>query len=160
MAIAGTELSKGIQEYALVWWYDDAKPQLLYPADGQKLAPGDETLLVAENLTGPYTLWLSYDDGANFTRLGTVNGNYEHVAFDIPKDAPLTANAVVRVVDAERQMAMSPSPFTIAPRVKNLALEQAECSLTGWKLTWESNPLATLGYEVLGAIQLQPNSNR
>lgn len=108
-------------------------------------------LLVVENAHPPYQVELSYDGGKTYTSMGTVTRALEEVNLKIPADAPLTQQAVVRVVDADRRLACSPHPFIIAAQPQGLKLTQSDCGVEGWHLQWKKVDAAVKGYAVLMA---------
>ena len=83
------------------------------------------------NVKAPYTIELSYDNGKTYKRMGRMVQDRYYVFFPAPADAPLTDQALIRVSDATGRIAVSPKPFTIAPRMADLALQTPECGYDG-----------------------------
>lgn len=151
VTVKGTEVDRGHQHFALTWWIEDGVPQVESPAYGQQFAPGEDIYTVLRNVKAPYTIELSYDNGKTYKRMGRMVQERYYVFFPAPADAPLTDQALIRVSDATGRIAVSPKPFTIAPRMADLSLQTPECGYDGWKLSWRKDEKATAGVEVLVA---------
>ena len=151
VTVRGTIIANGVQGYTLTWWFDEDVLRLVAPANGQLATPESDVLLVVENAHPPYQVELSYDGGKTYTSMGTVTRALEEVNLKIPADAPLTQQAVVRVVDADRRLACSPHPFIIAAQPQGLKLTQSDCGVEGWHLQWKKVDAAVKGYAVLMA---------
>ncbi len=142
-------VDKGEQPYSLVWYFDTDQPRVIAPADGMLCVPGGRMYVVPENVASPYTIELSYDEGASWQHIARLNDKSSALPLGIPTDAPLTDKALVRVIDAEGHIAKSQHPFTIAPQPTKVTLERSGCGTAGWLLKWDGNAAATQGYEVL-----------
>lgn len=150
--VVGKEVA-GKQGYVLTWYFDKVEPRVVAPADGMVLVPGQGTLLIVEGIETPAVAELTYDGGENWQFLAKLSGaGTEHTySVRIPTDAPLTAKAHVRVVDANGRVARSTQPFVIAPQPKNLRVEgqSSPCSTDNAQLVWDEETLAKNGYAVL-----------
>jgi len=151
VTVKGSEIPTQHQDYTLVWYLEEGEPRVVSPANGDLCTPGGDCYLAVENVAIPYTIDLSYDGGTSWQPIGQVSQQYFNLTFGLPSDAPLTENALIRVVDSRGKVAKSLHPFVIAPQPKGLKLVQSECSTSGWRLTWEKNEAATEGYVVLRA---------
>lgn len=150
ISVVGSEIPAGLQHYTLTWWYEyDEMPRILAPTFGAKLLPGELAYLALENVKPPYSVELSYNGGKEFIQVVRVEKPVQQGYFTLPADAPVTDAALVRVTGSDGRVAVSPYPFTIAPRVEDLKLATSPCSLSGWRLSWKKNDLAVNGYEVL-----------
>jgi len=153
ISVNATTVTDGKQEYAITWWFDMGETRMLFPAAGEMLVPGEAYMARMEGLEGAYTLEISYDGGSNFVEVAKSTTDavpgLTSQRFRIPANAPLTAKAVLRVVDAKGNLAQSTGHFTIAPQPKGMKLVQSDCGRSGWKLSWEKLAEAIKGYEVL-----------
>ena len=153
ITVAGARVATGKQPYALVWYFDRDESRLIAPANGQLCTPGATTLVAVENMVAPYVVELSYDGGVSWQPYEKVIGErgqqlpYFPVRF--PWDVPLTDKALVRVIDSRGRVAQSAHPFTVAPQVTGLKLQQGECGAEGWRLTWKKADGVQQGYVVL-----------
>ena len=153
ITVAGYRVPTGKQPYALVWYFERDESRLIAPADGQLCTPGATMLVAVENMVAPYVVELSYDGGVNWQPYEKVIGErgqqlpYFPVRF--PWDVPSTDRALVRVIDSRGRVAKSAHPFTVAPQVTGLKLQQGECGAEGWRLTWKKADGVQLGYVVL-----------
>lgn len=154
ITIRGTEIpGSAEQPYALVWYFDMPTRRILYPNAGITLAHGEQERLLLEGFDADYRIELSFDGGKSYT------DNREHALRDgkpysnrflyLPKEAPLTNELMIRVVDS-KGIVESPHPMLLAPRPQGVRIVMNdECSCDGWKLAWENDARATQGYVVL-----------
>ena len=149
MTVKASAVAQGVQGFALTWCFEVPEPRVISPAGGMLCSQNGSVLLAVEGIQSPYSVELSYDGGTSWSRIGGMQNPMFTYPITIPADAPITKRALLRVVDAAGQMAVSPHPFTIAPQPTDLAIEWPECGTSGWKLTWEGNTAATEGYVVL-----------
>lgn len=155
MTVKARAVVQGVQGFALTWYFEVPEPRVISPADGMLCSQNGSVLLAVEGIQSPYSVELSYDGGTSWSRIGGMQNPMFTYPITIPADAPITKRALLRVVDAAGQMAVSPHPFTIAPQPTDLALEWPECGTSGWKLTWEGNTAATEGYVVCWPILIR-----
>ncbi len=148
LLVKGTKVATGKQSFALVWWFEYERARVLAPMPDETLEPDTEAVLHLEGVKAPYTIEISYDGGKVYNYLGKVSQQVLHPAWRVPKNAPLTANAKLRVIDASGKMVYSEGVFNIAPIPAKLKIETAVCSNRNWKLTWETSEYATAGYAV------------
>ena len=137
------------QHFALTWFFEFASPRIISPTGGEFLAPGQQAYIAVEGLVAPYELELSCDGGSTWSALGRIEQDAVALPATIPADTPIISTALVRAIDTQGNIAQSDHPFTIAPQPKGLGIEQGNCGLDGWKLTWRENAAATNGYVVL-----------
>lgn len=149
MTVKAHAVAQGVQGFVLTWYFEVPEPRVISPADGMLCSQNGSVLLAVEGIQSPYSVELSYDGGTSWSRIGGMQNPMFTYPITIPADAPITKRALLRVVDAAGQMAVSPHPFTIAPQPTDLEIEWPECGTSGWKLTWEGNTAATEGYVVL-----------
>lgn len=137
------------QHFALTWFFEFASPRIISPTGGEFLVPGQQAYIAVEGLVAPYALELSCDGGSTWRALGRIEQDAVALPATIPADTPITTTALVRAIDTQGNIAQSDHPFTIAQQPKGLGIEQGNCGLDGWKLTWRENAAATNGYVVL-----------
>lgn len=145
------------QEYALVYSYIMPEFTLSYPTSDDKFGPGEEIVLrwEAEGTIGNTSVEISYDGGSEFVILKkNIQKEEKQVLINIPSDAPITKDAKIRIIQ-NGQVSIS-EPFTIMQRPSNLKLDPKVCSLSGWKLKWDSVNGAE-SYEVLKANEEEGN---
>lgn len=135
------------QTYALTWYFECEQPALLSPVGYAIYAPDENILLRTRDLAEPLTVELSYDGGNSYQLLGKY-GNFSMLR--IPHSAPYTKEALFRITDLRGRVVISDTPFTIMQGVQNLVLEARDCTLDGWRLSWDKVSSATQ-YEVLQA---------
>ena len=142
-------VASGKQNFAITWWFDSEEGKILTPAVGDIYTPAQTMYLHLQDITAPYTVEISYDNGKTFNTLKKVETQRSHLEIQIPKNAPLTNEAKVCVVDKNGNVTYSEGVFTIAPSPTNLQLKTPSCGRSGWQLSWNTIPLARQGYEVL-----------
>ena len=153
---------KGIQDYAVVWYYDMRRPELVAPRGGESFSPGEQMYVRTRNLAESAVVELSYDGGKNFVEL--QRGSVRSLAIPIPSDAPATQQALLRVVDSKGEIVLS-RPFTIMGVPTELEWNEVYCGWTGWELQWKAVDgaakyqilrarLETEDYEVVGESTL------
>ena len=152
--IQGTQITNGKQPFAIVWYLEgEPKAKIISPANGDTYQPDTDAVGLLENVEAPYTVELSYDGGKNYEYLGKVAGQYWQMSWHLPKNAPITDQARLRVIDNKGKIAIS-DLFTIAPQVTNVNLSAPQCGLSGWKISWDKIPMPNIGYEVFaGDVQ-------
>ena len=123
----------GKQSFVLTWYFAKNQAEFITPLPGDVYSPGDKVLLNVRNMLGRLNVELSADGGKTYR---TIGDRTKRALFDIPKDFPLTNNAILRVTDESANVLTMLRPFTIMPRVDGVKLTEADCSTTGWKLTW------------------------
>ena len=137
------------QAYVVTWYFDYGQPKLLHPLGGEVFSPSDTILLRTEWLAGETMAEISYDDGKSYSYLGKVNEVFS-TPLRIPKDAPATSKARVRVTDSQGHVLVNAKPFTIAPAPQEVEYSAEMCKLGSWRLQWERVSGAAK-YEVLQA---------
>ena len=149
--VNGKVVPKGSQSYIITWYFETDAIRLVSPADGQPTVPGEKAYVAVENIVPPASIELSYDGGISWLGVGVLNDGRKNTAGEvlIPANAPLVANALMRVVDAEGRVAKSARPFTIAPRVELDSVAPVSCGAAGVELKWQRVDAAVHGYEVL-----------
>ena len=137
------------QTYVVTWYFDYGQPKLLHPLGGEVFSQSDTILLRTERLAGETMAEISYDDGKSYSYLGKVNEVFS-TPLRIPKDAPATSKARVRVMDSQGHVLVNAKPFTIAPAPQEVEYSAEMCKLGSWRLEWTADPSVTK-YEVLQA---------
>lgn len=138
------------------------------PSDGQIVAPGGQVLLQLENAPTHYTLELSLDGGKTYRALGEATGDM--LEFPIPSDAPLTAEATVRLRGDMYEAVTMEGFFSIAPRVENVSVDFTPCERTSWRVNWDKVPeqsmamryflgVPTASHAASGAQRMQTSPN-
>ena len=121
------------QTFALVWYFDYARPELCAPLAGEIYEPRELFYLRAENMKAPLQVELSLDGGKSYQ----VLGEYAACAgVELPSTIKPTKEAMLRVSDSEGHVVTTQGTFTIAGRVKQLKLEDKPCETNAWKLSW------------------------
>lgn len=160
VVVNGKRIAMGPQSCIVCWAYQlDHALRVVSPAGPEAYAPGETAVIQLDGFSAEAkkengTIEISYDGGKTYKMLGDLaygkKYDWRAVTFTIPEDAPTTNLAVLRVIDHEGNIAVSPAPFTIAPVVENLALSVPECQKSGWEVTWDALPKGDdLGYEIL-----------
>lgn len=156
--VTGSKVTAGKQGFLLTWCYimeDDLR--VVAPCGLEQYMPGEIVMLQVSGLSEKagsrsYSAEISYD-GTSYQSLELQSGDpgydWGSARFAIPENAPTTAQAYVRVLDANGRVATSPQPFTIAPVPTNLDLTVPPCAPGGWKLSWQPVKDAGKGYVVL-----------
>lgn len=154
VSVQGHEVPEGSQRCVVVWYFEKNRLRLLYPGNDCHM-PGESFQISVEGISGGgYRADLSYDGGKTFTNVGRVKqfnpleAWTSHPQIVIPKDAPLTGEAVLRIICRDGASCLS-APFTIAPRPAALSLEADGCGSPAVKLKWAADPKSTEGYVVL-----------
>lgn len=162
--VKGTSVPKlnmeGAWDYALVWFFEMEQLQVASPANGEKFTPGERFFLRFDGLgyEHTYQVELSYNGGKDWIKLGgqaakhlkeDIKPRLFNPFYDIPRNAPLTTQAKVRVITQDGRVAESPMPFTIAPQIQNVDLDGKTCGVNTWNLTWTPEPHAEKGYVIL-----------
>ncbi len=155
LEVKGSTVVDGKQPFAVVWWVDDDTPRIVTPSAGDKLVAGASTMLRIEHMKAPLTVEISYDGGKNYQQLGSVSTSFTDIMFRIPSNAPITEQAMLRIIDAAGRVVLSEGMFTVAPQPTLVRIEKPDCGLEGWKLVWDKIPAATHGYEVLLANRIE-----
>ncbi len=106
----------GKQPYAVVWYFDMQEPEILAPLAGQSFAPGEKIYLRTRNFAKTARVELSYDGGETFHYIG--EGNPSGILAPIPDDAPITAKALLRILDKEGRIGHT-QPFSIMTQVES-----------------------------------------
>lgn len=152
--VKGHEVPSGAQRFVLVWYIEKPGLRTLLTR-GEKHTPGSSFQVALEGISGTgYRVDLSLDGGNSWTDLGSVEDYSPLVNWmrnpliKIPKDAPITDKALIRIVCSDGASTTS-EPFTIAPRPKDLTLEGDECGTGNYMLHWEDLPAASEGFVVL-----------
>ncbi len=159
VSVEATKIPQTAQNYALVWFFELDELRIASPANGELFRPGERFFLRFDGLgyEHNYTVELSLDGGTTWKKLGSQPGRHHDKAakprlfnphYDLPRTAPMTASALVRVTTQDGRVAVSPSPFTIAPQVRDVSFEGEVCGTNPWKLSWRPDPLAEKGYGV------------
>lgn len=130
--IAGLVRGGDKQSYCVVWYFDDQKPELIAPQEGDCLAPETEFYLHTKNMRAPLRVELSLDGGTRYELLGSFNNN---ALITLPEAEP-TDKAFLRVIDVNGKVATTQGAFTIMPQVEDVKLLAMPCNNTGWRLTW------------------------
>ncbi len=133
--VAGLVRQDTEQPYAVVWYFDEQKPEIVSPAVGDIYAPNEEMYFRAKNLAGDVQVSLSVDGGKSFTLLGQYA---TCSSIKLPADIVPTSKALLRVIDENGVVVTMQKQFSIMPQVQNVHLEDVSCSTSGWKLTWEA----------------------
>lgn len=132
------------QEYAVVWYFDYKKPEIVAPIAGEVYVPGTDMWIRTRNMKAPLKVELSLDGGKTFKLLdGQFNENSKYKLED------RTENGVLRITDAEGTRLES-GEFAILSRLIQAKLTYSECSTEGWVLSWKKAYEAKK-YEVLQA---------
>lgn len=156
--IRGKRVAKGAQECVVTWWYEMPDALRIYsPNGGELYEPGLQIPFTVGGFAfmrkeASYTVELSYDGGKKYEPVGEYKvKNFAELypgKLFIPKDAPLTENALMRARFDNGDYAVSEHPFTIAPVPANLKVETSNCGGSGYKLTWDKVDIAQYGYEI------------
>ena len=134
------------QDFYVVWHFDTDIPRITYPVGGELLEPGEAIVVHSQNLIPPIRAELSYDNGKTFATIATMKGDRD--VAELPLDAPFTAGGILRLIDNEGRVVVSPHSFTIMPTPKNLRFEKIEGSGESVQLAWDTVP-GIKKYEVL-----------
>lgn len=135
ITISPKRVTTARQGFYVVWHFDTDTPRIAYPIGGELLAPGDTLVIQAINMQSPIRAELSYDNGKSYRLLAQFKGKYRKVF--LPKDAPFTAAALVRLVDAQGRVARSPHPFTIMPAPSDVRIEKVDDGSSSVLLSWK-----------------------
>ena len=127
------------QDYAVVWYIDEATPAIASPLAGDVYSPGEAIYFRTEGLSGNLHVELSTNGGQDFLLLGTYTSCSEIL---LPSDLSPSSKALLRVTDAQNRVVIMPGYFTIMQQVEELRLEENTCNTSGWKLKWEAAPSA------------------
>ena len=145
--VAGLVRQETEQRYAVVWYFDEQKPEIVSPTVGDIYAPNEALYFRAKNLAGEVQVSLSVDGGKSYIQLGQYA---TCSSIKLPAEVLPTDKAMLRAIDENGVVVTMREHFAIMPQVQKLRLEDASCSTTGWKLIWEACTGAAK-YEILRA---------
>lgn len=124
------------QEYALVYWFEKGDLALNYPNGKDLFYPNESIVVRWENKNEqPIDLAISYDGGNSYKTLAK-NLKGKEAKITIPKDAPITKNAFIRVSDGTNVDA-NDVPFSIIGVPNFLRLVSNSCNLNQIGLVWQ-----------------------
>ena len=133
--VGGTVRQGAKQPYAVVWYFDYQKPEIVSPQIADINSPDEELYLHTKNMIAPLRVELSTDGGKSYEVLGQFANNS---VFTLPSPIVATNKASLRVIDAQGLIVTTAGYFTIMPRVQDLQLTSAPCSTLGWQLAWNA----------------------
>ena len=140
--IFGTELPFGSHDYYVTWEFRTAAITVTHPVGGESFAPGD-TLRIHWDTEGDNSFFVisySINGGADWTPITSTNGTARMTDWIVPDE--ITANAGIKVSRGPNS-GNNDVPFSIAPRPKNLSVEQACPDYI--RFTWDPVVLDTAG---------------
>lgn len=143
--VKGESIASHSQEWVVSWCFEEEDFHVVAPAAGDVVSPGESFMLRLEGQQGECLVEISYDGGATFHTLGTLEG--QDATVPIPADAPTTQQAQLRVSDGAGHFTLSEGYFNIAPRVKELTVKATECVGSPWALQWAKCP-GVEGYSI------------
>ncbi len=155
--VTASTVPNGEQRFVLVWWFEeDAKTYFTAPLAGDQYAPGEIIIVHVENYASrwtdakiPSTLEISYDGGKTFGHGYTLEDSYSGYRFDIPRNAPATAEAMLRLTDNAGGVVLS-EKFTIAPVPENVSIARNDGCDNTFTLSWKQPPIVPAkGYALL-----------
>ena len=132
--VGGTVRQGAKQPYAVVWYFDYQRPEIVSPQIADINSPDEELYLHTKNMIAPLRVELSTDGGKSYEVLGQFANNS---LFTLPSPIEATNEASLRVIDAQGQIATT-GYFTIMPQVQDLQLTTMPCSTSGWQLAWNA----------------------
>lgn len=156
--LEGKEIPQGPQSCIVTWWFELADDlHVISPCGGETFEPGKNIPMVFSGVSQYpfdvlYTFEASYDNGKSFVEWG--NGAYNSSVdivpeqVQIPRNAPVTDEAIIRLRNQSGAMVYSDKPFIIAPRPERLMLKGDGCSSGSLELSWGKEATAAYGYEV------------
>lgn len=136
VVVKPVRVASTVQDYFVVWYFDEPNLRITYPNGGEQFEPGDLFTLRLQHVGKPVDVEISYDEGKSYQILlkGVVASTKN---LKIPTDAPATAGAQIRITDGS-SFDLCDAPFTIMGVPQNLRIAQNECAPTAWKLTWDA----------------------
>ncbi len=155
--VKASTVPNGKQRFVLVWWFEeDAKTYFTAPLAGEQYAPGEIMIVHVENYASrwtkgeiPSTIEISYDGGKTFVHGYTHTDSYPGYRFDIPRNAPATSEAVLRLTDNAGGVVLS-EKFTIAPVPENVAIGRGDGCSNIFTLSWKQPSIVPeKGYALL-----------
>ncbi len=144
--VVGKEIPAGKQDFQLVWWFEiPGRMRFTAPVATDIYTPGEKILSHIEDYGSRWTgerkvpshIAISYDGAKTFVNEVDYPDSYAFMAYDIPKDAPTTTKAVLRLRDVDGNVAYS-EPFTVAPIPTELTLNTGvdPCGKNMYELSW------------------------
>lgn len=155
--VTASAIPSGKQRFVLVWWFEEeGTMRFTSPLAGDQYAPGDIIIAHVENYGSrwttnkvPSTIEISYDGGKTFGQGYTLPDSYSGYRFDIPRNAPATAEAMLRLTDQAGGVALT-GKFTIAPVPESLSVERGDGCDGTFVLSWKQPPIVPeKGYVLL-----------
>ncbi len=148
VTVTASTIPSGKQRFVLVWWFEEeGTMRFTSPLAGDQYAPGDIILAHVENYASrwksdaiPSTIEISYDGGKTFGQGYTLPDSYSGYRFDIPRNAPATAEAMLRLTDNAGGVALS-EKFIIAPVPESLFVDRGDGCDGTFMLSWKQPPI-------------------
>lgn len=135
------------QEYAVVYWIEEATPAIVYPLGGELLAPGDKFYIRWKGMESPIKVEMSFDGGESYSTIAT-GVSADKFEYELPNSTPSTAAAFVRLT-AANGIVKNLHPFSVIGVPQKVVAEEASC---GESITLRWNSVAGAAeYEVLKA---------
>lgn len=150
----GNKVVYGIQNYAIVYYFEKDNFRLTYPNGGESFAPGEQFVMNWEYNKYPVNVEISYDNGKTFQTIASGLTADQNVV-TIPDNAPTTGQAIFRITDGEK-FDVSDASFRIIGVPQDLKYDISECGINNWNLVWNSVKGITK-YEVLKANVAEGN---
>lgn len=147
IVVKPTRIASQGQEYAVVYWIEEAAPAIVYPLGGELLAPGDAFYIRWKGMESPIKVEMSVDGGESYSTIA-MGVSADKFKYKLPNITPSTAAALVRLT-AANGVVKNLHPFSVIGVPQRVVADEADCggSIT---LRW-SSVAAAAAYEVLKA---------
>ena len=109
-------VASGKQNFAITWWFYSEEGKILTPAVGDIYTPAQTMYLHLQDITAPYTVEISYDNGKTFNTLKKVETQRSHLEIQIPKNAPLWLIKMVMSLTRREYLPLHPHQQTYSSK--------------------------------------------